>query len=81
MKKENKSFAIHSVVGIFAGLVSFFLKDRLTVLISIIVVEAILVKVLEKYLGKENAKWWISNGIWIYVFVWFISWSVFYNLF
>ncbi len=81
MKKENKSFLAFAAAGIPVGAVSFLIGDRLLSLLLMALVAFALLKVLEKKLGKEKATWWIGNGMWIYMLVWAISWTMFYNLF
>lgn len=80
MKKENKSFSVYIVAGILAGVLSFFLNNQAYALLSMVVVAAVLVKVLERFLGKEKIKWWLTNGLWIYFLLWVISWTVLYNI-
>jgi len=28
---------------------------------------------------KEGAKWWLGNGVIVYIFLWLIVWTIFYN--
>ncbi|MCK4714409.1 MAG: hypothetical protein KAT35_02455, partial [Candidatus Aenigmarchaeota archaeon] len=37
-------------------------------------------KVVQSVVGQKGIKWLIGNGIFIYVFVWLISWIFFFNL-
>ena len=80
MKKENKSFSVHIIAGILAGVLSFFLDNQAYALLAMVVVAAVLVKALERFLGKEKIKWWLTNGLWIYLLLWVISWTVLYNI-
>jgi len=48
--------------------------------LGMVVLLVFITLVLNKILGKEKVGWWIKNGIWIYIFIWIISWSVLYNL-
>ncbi len=81
MKKENKSLSVYLVAGMFAGMISFFIGNEQIALLIMVAIAAVLVKVLEKFLGKEKITWWIGNGIMIHVFVWIVSWAMLYNLF
>ena len=29
---------------------------------------------------KKEKKWWFSNAVIIYIFMWFVVWTIFYNL-
>lgn len=80
MKKENKSFLIHTVFGIAIGVLSLFLNNQTLALLMMLAVAAVLVKALDKFLGKEKLQWWFSNGLWIYFMMWMISWIVLYNV-
>ena len=80
MKKEDKSFAVHFIAGIFAGALSFWIGRKLYALFIMVGLLAILINILNRLLGKEKIDFWIKNGAWIYVFVWVISWTILYNL-
>ena len=34
----------------------------------------------KRFVGKKNVKWWLSNGAVVYLFIWIISWTFFFNL-
>jgi hypothetical protein len=34
---------------------------------------------LEKAFGKRGFRWWFTNGIFIYLFVWLVGWIYFFN--
>ncbi len=74
MKKENKSFLVHIAAGIAAGILSFFLENQALAFLVMVIIAAVLVKTLDKVLGKEKFKWWLSNGLWM------ISWIALYNV-
>ena len=79
------SVALHIVVAIFMGWFSVVVSsiygygDWLTILLGLIILWA-LGKVTNKVVGKKGFKWWFSNGVIIYLFVWLISWILFCNL-
>jgi len=85
MNNESKSFWILSVVGVVFGYVSFLLNKSLQSsiipLVLAIVVLYASATVLRKILKvNEKMKWFMSNGGWVYVFLWFVTWIIFYNL-
>lgn len=80
MKKENKSFSVYMAAGVAVGVISFLLKSQALALLLMVAVAAVLVKALDRLMGKEKFKWWLSNGLWIYFMTWIITWIVFYNL-
>lgn len=81
MKKEKISLVIYSMVGIIVGYISFLINNNwLSLLLAIIVLFG-MSEILKKALKiKEKFKWFLSNGGWIYIFIWFITWIIFYNL-
>ncbi len=81
MKKEKLSTLIYSVAGILMGYVSYLVKNNYSALLLTIIFLFLISAVLRKVLKiEENFKWFWSNGGWIYLFLWFITWVVFYNL-
>ncbi len=80
MKKENKSYAVYFIGGVVAGILSFLLNSKLYAGLGMAALLVFITLVLNKILGKEKVEWWIKNGIWIYIFMWIISWTVLYNL-
>ena len=73
----------HTILAILIGWLSIQLSamfgNMITVVIGLVVVIAF-GYALERLLGKKGIKWWLSNGIIIYLFIWLIAWSVFYNM-
>lgn len=80
MKKENKSFFSHAAAGTVAGVISFLVGNKLAGFVIMIAILAVFIKLMEKLLGKEKFNWWFSNGVWIYIFLWLVSWTLFYNI-
>ncbi len=80
-KKDNISMTIFIIVGIIIGYISFLLNNNYYSLILMIIVLFVSQKILGKMLKvKEGIKWWMKNGGIVYIFLWFISWIVFFNL-
>ena len=78
---ELKSTIIHALIGAMLGYVSFTINQPLlnTVLaIAVLVVTIFIVRLIFKV--KEKAKWWISNGIVIFIFLWLVVYTIFYNM-
>lgn len=79
MKDETKSLLVYFVAAILAGYASFAVRDNLLALalaIAVFFVSSILVK---NFL-KKQVKWLLSNGGYLYFFIWFITWVILYNL-
>jgi uncharacterized membrane protein AbrB (regulator of aidB expression) len=68
--------AIHTIVAIIIGFLST--KFELWVATLIGIVALIVLGLLSKKL--ISAKSWFGNGLIIYIFIWFVSWVLFYNI-
>ncbi len=85
MNNESKSFWLFSILGIVFGYVSFLINRALVsslipFVLAIVVLYAF-ATVLRKVLKiNEKMKWFMSNGGWVYIFLWFVTWIIFYNL-
>lgn len=81
MEKKSISTLIYVLAGIALGYVSFSLNDEFISLGLAIITLLVVAGVLKKALNiKETFKWFWSNGGWLYLFIWFITWIVFFNL-
>ena len=69
----------YSVLGVIAGYASFAVNNP-RVAFAIMLVILILSTAAMKHAFKVNYRWFVSNGIIAFLFVWFIVWTVFYNL-
>jgi uncharacterized membrane protein YcaP (DUF421 family) len=77
---ELRSTIINAVIGGVIGYASFLINQPILNLVLAIVVLAITSLILKKIwkISKEG-KWWISNAVIIFLFVWLIVWTIFYN--
>jgi len=86
MKKENKSMLIYIIVGIIIGYLSqlgrnLYGETGNYIAIILALVFLVLTAEINKKVFKINQefKWFWSNGGWVYLFVWFITWIIFFN--
>jgi hypothetical protein len=80
---ENKSLStiVYVIAGIALGYISFLLNDEFLALGLVIVFLLVVAGALKKVLKvNDGFKWFLSHGGWLYLFVWFITWVIFYNL-
>jgi hypothetical protein len=86
MKLETKTMIVYIIVGIIVGYLSELGRSlygatgnyvAISLALIFLVITAEVSKKLFK-IGKEF-KWFLSNGGWIYLLVWFISWIIFFN--
>ncbi len=78
---ELRSNLINAVIGAIVGYLSFIVNQAGMNIIMMIValgITAFAIKKLWKL--SKDYKWWISNGVIMFIFMWFIVWTIFYNL-
>ena len=81
MKNESKTMITYIIAGIIVGMISFYINNNFAVLGFAILVMVALSQVLKKVLkSDEKFKWFFSNGGWVYLFIWFIVWTLMLNL-
>lgn len=88
MKPETKIMIVYIIVGIIIGYLSqlgreLYGESGNYVAISIALIFLVITSEINKKAFKINKefKWFWSNGGWIYLVIWFISWIIFFNLF
>ena len=78
---EIKAVVASAVLGAAVGYVSFVLNMPLASLALAVIVLAVFSFAIKKALKISNdKKWWIGNVVVVYIFIWFIIWTIFYNL-
>ncbi len=81
MKKEKKSIITYLIFGIIIGTTSYYLNSSLMSLALTAIVLIALQSVLKVTMKiEEKFQWFMSNGGWLYIFVWFIVWTIMYNV-
>ena len=78
---ELRTAVINVVAGAATGYVSFVI-DRPLMAAFMAVVAVALLSLLLSNIAKEkkSKKWWISNGVLIFLLTWFVVWTVFYDI-
>ena len=76
---EMKSTVIYAVIGIIVGYISFIVGNSLMALALSMIVLILTYVVLNRKV-KKGVKWWIGNGIIVYIFIWILVWSIFYTM-
>jgi len=83
LAQSRISLGMHAVVAIVMGWISVEIAAMSRSLFAIIAALVILYAtgfVAQKVTGQKGIKWWAINGMIIYLFIWFISWTLFFNL-
>ncbi len=73
------SLVIHAAAALAVSYLSAFLGGLYAGLVGIVVLVAIGYP-LEKFAGKRGFKWWLANGIFVYLFLWLVGWTYFLNV-
>ena len=86
MKKENKTMTVYIIVGIIIGYLSqfgrnFYGEQGNYIAVSLALIFLVITAELNKKVFniKKEFKWFWSNGGWIYLLVWFLTWIIFFN--
>jgi len=81
MKIENKTTIAFTILGIIMGYASYLLKNNYLSLGMAVVFLYVGAQIFKRiFKVNEKFKWFLTNGGWIYLFIWFIVWIIFYNL-
>ena len=83
LKSSRISLSLHTVVAIVMGWVSIEVAamSRSLFAIAVGLVVLYLVGFIAQRITKQKGiKWWAANGLVVYIFFWFISWTLFFNL-
>ncbi len=90
LNEEIKSTLLFTATSVAAGYVSFLLTPAKPAAIpttSLLIVLAAMIAVflgtktlIQKIVGKKDMQWIMGNGGAIYLFLWFVSWIIFYNV-
>ena len=89
INEEIKSTLLFAATSVAAGYVSFLLTPAKPAAIpatSLLIVLGAMIAVflgtfalIQKLAGKKNMQWIMGNGGAIYLFLWFVTWIIFYN--
>lgn len=77
---ELRTTAVYAVVAVIMGYVSMTISSTALAAVAAIIVLIALTFILRAaFRIKEGAKWWLGNGVIVYLFLWVIVWTIFYN--
>ncbi len=77
---ELRTTAIYTIVAIIMGYTSYTMNHTTyATLAALVVLFAVTAAMRFLWKIKEGAKWWLANGAIVYLFVWVIVWTIFYN--
>ena len=78
---ELRSTFVHAIIGTIIGYVSFTINQPLlNLLLAIVVLAATIFIIRLVWKVQKNFRWWLGNGIVVFLFIWLAVWTIFYNL-
>lgn len=77
---DLRTTLIYAVLGVIAGYLSFVLNSPKLALVSVSLVLALSTITMKYILKVSSYRWFLSNGVAMFVFTWFVVWTVFYNI-
>lgn len=85
MDQERKhslfSVFLHSAAAIVMGYISIIIVIGTLIKIALAIIVLIVIGfITQKIIGKKNKGWWIGNGAAIYLFLWFLTWVILFNI-
>ena len=78
--KDLRTVVVYTIVSILMGYVSFYINHTAYATIAAFVVLIIVTFVMKvAFKISEDIKWWLGNGVIVYILLWLIVWTIFYN--
>ena len=79
LKDSRISVVVHAIAAVTVAYASVQMGGLLAGVLGLAVLIA-LGFLLQKVTGKRGLKWWLSNGLIIYLFLWLVGWIFFFNI-
>ena len=80
---EDKSFIVHTLVGVVVGLISVSLESMQALTLSLLLLYSLAkgsVKLFSLEGEKAEFKWWAGNGLYPYLVFWIFIWVLAKNV-
>lgn len=79
--EELKSTLIHAAAGVIVGFISFMVNQPVWNFFIMLAILGALIMVMKTAMKIQKPfKWWLGNGIIVYIFIWLVTWTIFYNI-
>ncbi len=77
---ELRTTVVYTVVAILMGYVSLLINHTAFATLAAVIVLVIITLIMRAaFKIKEGPKWWLGNGVIVYLFLWLIVWTILYN--
>jgi hypothetical protein len=80
LELDFKVALLSAIIGGIIGYISFIVNNpllNLIIMIIFLLITSGIVKFISK--TKQEKGWWFSNVIIVFIFMWFIVWTIFFN--
>ncbi len=74
MNEESKSVLVFFLFSVVAGIISSLFSNTIGVVLGATIL-VLLSHVMSKIM-KKDLKWFLGNGIIIYIFFWIMAWTI-----
>lgn len=79
---ELRTTLVYTLAAVIMGYISFAINHTAYATLAAIIVLLALTFVMRAIFKiKEGVKWWLGNGAIVYLFLWLIVWTIFYNMY
>ena len=77
---ELRTVVVYAVAALIMGYVSFYINHTAYATLAMVLVLIVLTFAMKAIFKiKEGVKWWLGNGVIVYILLWLITWTIFYN--
>ena len=79
LRQQRISVTAHTCLGIALGILSVFIGSELYAFVAALAAAIVGGRAVQRVVGNNGFSWWLGNGLIIYFFVWFDTWTFIVN--
>jgi hypothetical protein len=77
---ELRTTVVYTIAAIVMGYISFVINHTTyAAFASIFILLVVTAAMRYAWKIKEDVRWWLGNGAIVYIILWMVVWTVFYN--
>ena len=77
---ELRTVVVYAIAAVIMGYVALYINNTAYATVAAFVVLVVLTFAMKAaFKIKEGVKWWLGNGVIVYILLWLIVWTIFYN--
>lgn len=77
---DLKAMLIYTMLGAISGYIAFVMNSPKLAFVSMLLILGVSTALMKYAFKAPNYKWFVGNGIVVFILMWFIVWTIFYNL-